>query len=148
MTQKTSPKLGGASQATRPLVSVIIATRNRAALLGRALDSVFSQWGLGVEFDLDVIVVDDASTDSTATVVAEYPQVRYLRLSTQRGVSAARNAGIEASRGTFVCFLDDDDVWLPGRLRLQLPVLERHPEAGAVYSQVLNTYSGETDPSP
>jgi glycosyltransferase involved in cell wall biosynthesis len=127
---------------------VIIPTRNRAALLQRALDSVFSQWGLGVEFDLDVIVVDDGSTDSTAAVLAEFTEVRCLRLSSHRGASAARNAGIEASRGTFVCFLDDDDVWLPGRLRLQIPVLERHPEAGAVYSQVLNTYSGETDPSP
>src|SRR5262249_21279850 len=88
VTRASSCDLGKHSLSARPLVSVIIATRNRAALLGRALDSVFSQWGLGVEFDLDVIVVDDASTDSTATVVAEYPQLRYLRLSTQRGVSA------------------------------------------------------------
>ena len=132
---------------TQPLVSVIIPTRNRAALLERALESVFSQWGLGVEFDLDVIVVDDGCTDSTAAVLAEFPEVRCVRLSSHRGASAARNAGIEASRGTFVCFLDDDDVWLPGRLRLQIRVLERHPEAGAVYSQVLNTYSGKTYPS-
>ena len=93
----------------RPLVSVIIATRNRAALLARALDSVFSQWGLGVEFDLDVIVVDDASTDSTATVVVGYPQVRYLRLSTNRGVSAAGFAilpqlGPASSFGPWLCY--------------------------------------------
>jgi glycosyltransferase involved in cell wall biosynthesis len=126
---------------------VIIPTHNRAALLQRALDSVFSQWGLGVEFDLDVIIVDDGSTDSTAAVVAEFSQVRCLRLSSQRGASAARNAGIKTSRGAFICFLDDDDVWLPGRLRLQLPVLQRHPKAGAVYSQVLNTDSGKAYPS-
>src|SRR6266852_4088374 len=120
----------------RPLISVVIPTRNRAALLARALDSVFAQYGIGEQFDLEVIVVDDGSTDSTATVVGEYAQVRCLRLSTHRGVSAARNAGIEASRGAFICFLDDDDVWLPGRLRLQIPVFKRHPEAGAVYSQV------------
>jgi glycosyltransferase involved in cell wall biosynthesis len=131
----------------RPLVSVIIPTHNRAALLQRALDSIFSQWGLGVEFDLETIVVDDGSMDSTAAVLAEFPQARYLRLSSHRGASAARNAGIEASHGTFICFLDDDDVWLPGRLRLQVPILERHPKAGAVYSQVLSTDSGKTDPS-
>jgi glycosyltransferase involved in cell wall biosynthesis len=132
----------------RPLVSVIIATHNRAGLLGRALESVFTQDRLGEQFDVEVIVVDDCSTDSTPDVVREYSQVRYLRLSTRRGVSGARNAGIEASRGAFICFLDDDDVWLPGRLKLQLPVFERHPEAGAVYSQVFHTQSGKAYPEP
>src|SRR5216684_9137356 len=132
----------------RPLVSVIIPTRNRAALLARALDSVFSQYGLGEQFDLEVIVVDDGSTDSTATVVGEYAQVRCLHFSTSREVAAARNAGIEASRGAFICFLDDDDVWLPGRLKLQIPVFNHHPEAGAVYSQVFDTHTGKAYPAP
>jgi glycosyltransferase involved in cell wall biosynthesis len=131
----------------RPLISVIIPTRNRAALLARALDSVFSQYGLGEQFDLEVIVVDDGSTDATATVVGEYAQVRCLRFSTNQGVAAARNAGIEASRGAFICFLDDDDVWLPGRLKLQLPALRRHPEAGAVYSQVFDAHDGKPYPA-
>src|SRR6516162_9246773 len=130
----------------RPLVSVIIPTRNRAALLQRALDTVFAQWGLGTEFDLEAIVVDDGSTDSTAAVLVGFPQVRCVRLSRHGGASAARNAGIEASQGDFICFLDDDDVWLPGRLRLQIPVLERHPEAGAVYSHVLNMITGKPFP--
>ena len=68
----------------RPEVSVIIPTRNRAPLLARALDSVFSQEGLGDQFDLEAIVVDDGSTDATTAVVREYAQVRYLRLSTPR----------------------------------------------------------------
>src|SRR5712691_3895396 len=131
----------------RPLVSVIIPTRNRAALLARALDSVFSQYGLGEQFDLEVIVVDDGSTDATAAVVAEYAQVRYVRLPTNRGVAAARNAGIEASRGAFICFLDDDDVWLAGRLKLQIPAFRRHPEAGAVYSQVFDAHDGRAYPA-
>jgi glycosyltransferase involved in cell wall biosynthesis len=131
----------------RPLISVVIPTRNRAALLTRALDSVFSQYGLGEQFDLEVIVVDDGSTDSTATVVGEYAQVRCLHFSTSRGVAAARNAGIESSRGAFICFLDDDDVWLPGRLKLQIPAFKRHPEAGAVYSQVFDAHDGKAYPA-
>jgi len=131
----------------RPLISVIIPTHNRAALLARALDSVFSQYGLGEQFDLEVIVVDDGSTDATATVVGEYAQVRCLRFSTNQGVAAARNAGIEAGRGAFICFLDDDDVWLPGRLKLQLPAFRRHPDAGAVYSQVFDARDGKPYPA-
>src|SRR5258708_2992648 len=130
----------------RPEVSVIIPTRNRAPLLARALDSVFSQEGLGDQFDLEAIVVDDGSTDATTAVVREYAQVRYLRLSTPGGASGGRNGGIKASRGAYICFLDDDDVWLPGRLKLQIPVLERHPEAGAVYSQVFHTLTGTAYP--
>jgi glycosyltransferase involved in cell wall biosynthesis len=121
----------------RALVSVIIPTRNRAALLPRALDSVCSQEGSGHGFDQEVIVVDDASSDPTPAVVRRYPDVRYLRLATRRGPAAARNAGIAASRGTVVAFLDDDDMWLPHRLRTQLPLLEGHPEVGAVFGQAL-----------
>jgi glycosyltransferase involved in cell wall biosynthesis len=128
-----------------PLVSVIIPTRNRAALLDRALDSVLAQEGLGKLFELDVIVVDDGSTDSTIDVVRRYPQVRHM-VSHHRGVAGTRNIGIQASRGRFVCFLDDDDVWLPKRLKLQIPALERHTEAGAVYSQVFHTETGKAYP--
>jgi glycosyltransferase involved in cell wall biosynthesis len=125
----------------KPLVSVIIPTHNRATLLPTALDSVYVQEGIGEQFDLEVIVVDDASTDSTPDIVRRsYPSARYIRLPKNRGVSGARNSGLAASQGAFVAFLDDDDVWLPHRLRAQLPVLERHPEAGAVYSQVYYSY--------
>jgi glycosyltransferase involved in cell wall biosynthesis len=121
----------------RPLVSVIIPTHNRATVLPKALDSVYAQQGIGKQFDLEVIVVDDASTDTTPTVVQHsYAAARYIRLTKNRGLAGARNAGLVVTQGAFVAFLDDDDVWLPHRLQVQLPVLERHPEAGAVYSQV------------
>ena len=125
----------------KPLVSVIIPTHNRATLLPTALDSVYGQKGIGEQFDLEVIVVDDASTDSTSDIVRQsYPSARYICLAKNRGVSGARNSGLAASQGRFVAFIDDDDVWLAHRLQAQLPVLERHPEAGAVYSQVSYSY--------
>src|SRR5579864_7714251 len=135
----------------RPLVSTIIPTHNRAALLPRALDSVYAQEGIGELFDQEVIVVDDASTDRTFEVVQRYPYVRYVRLAaprreSSRGASAAQNAGIRASRGTLLAFLHDDDMWLPHRLSVQVAMLASHPEAGAVYSQEVDPSSGRAGP--
>ncbi len=123
----------------RPSVSAIIATHNRAELVSEALDSIFAQQGLGKQFDVEVVVVDDASTDNTPQVVARYPEVRLIRFAVNRGQAAARNAGINSSSGTYVAFLDDDDVWLPGKLSSQVAALEAHPEAGVAYSQFIIT---------
>jgi glycosyltransferase involved in cell wall biosynthesis len=138
-----------ATPRSTPLVSVVIPTHNRAELLRRALDSVYAQEGLGRQFELEVIVVDDASTDHTAEVVRRYESVRYVRVGTNRGAAAARNAGIATSTGTHLAFLDDDDVWLPHRLRLHVPVLEHSAEVGVVYGQHV-TKKGDVfyDPFP
>jgi hypothetical protein len=132
----------------KPTVSVIIPTHNRSHLVSHALDSVFAQEGAGMRFDLEVIVVDDASTDGTAEVIARYPRVRYIRLATCHGVSGARNAGIAASRGPYVAFLDDDDVWGPTKLSLQVAALEAHPDAGVAYGQVLIAGAGRQSVFP
>lgn len=124
---------------TRPSVTAIIPTHNRAELLRDALDSIFAQEGRGQQFDLDVVVVDDASTDHTPQVVSQYPEARSVRLPVNQGVSAARNAGIDRSSGTYLAFLDDDDVWLPRKLSSQVAALEAHPEAGVAYSQFIIT---------
>jgi glycosyltransferase involved in cell wall biosynthesis len=125
------------NDATRPLVSAILPTHNRAQLLSRAIDSILAQEGRGTQFDLDITVVDDASSDGTPEVMRRYPAVRYIRLETRRGASAARNVGIKSSTGTYVAFQDDDDVWFPEKLRVQTEALERHPEVGVVYGQSL-----------
>jgi glycosyltransferase involved in cell wall biosynthesis len=122
--------------AVRPLVSVVIPTFNRVATLREALDSVYSQEAIGDVFDLEVIVADDASTDTTADVARDYP-LRYVRLEKNAGASAARNAGIRASRGTYIAMLDDDDLWMPHRLRAHVPQLEMRPDVRVVYGQVL-----------
>jgi glycosyltransferase involved in cell wall biosynthesis len=127
--------------ATRPTVSVIIPTRNRSRLLRNALDSVEAQEGRGDVFDLEVLVVDDASVDDTPDVVRRYPSVRYIRLETNQGPAAARNRALRGSTGAYVALLDDDDSYLPHRLRIHVEALEANPEYGAVYGQL--QYEGE-----
>jgi GT2 family glycosyltransferase len=108
-----------------PVVSVILPTYNRAWSLKAAIDSVLNQ---DVEHT-ELIVVDDGSTDDTGQLVATYGQrLRYLRQD-NRGVSAARNTGIRAARGSLIALLDSDDEWLPGKLSAQLNYFEAHPEA-------------------
>jgi glycosyltransferase involved in cell wall biosynthesis len=113
--------------------SLIIPTFNHARFLGAAIDSALTQT-LGA---VDVIVVDDGSTDETPAVLERYAgRVRVLR-QPNRGLSAARNAGLAAARGTFVAFLDADDIMAPTKLAAQLAVLERSPAIGWTYCDVL-----------
>ncbi len=101
-----------------PVVSVILTTHNRARLIGRSLRSVLAQ----THRDLEVLVVDDASTDDTESVVNAFgdPRVRYVRRSVNGGPPAARNEGLRLARGEFVAFQDDDDEWFLDKLELQL----------------------------
>jgi glycosyltransferase involved in cell wall biosynthesis len=109
-------------------------TRNRARLLRTALESVQAQEALGEKFDVQIIVVDDASTDETARVCRRF-DVCYVRHDSTRGAAAAYNTGLSEVSGSYVGFLDDDDLWLPHNLRQQIRVLEEHPEASLVYGQ-------------
>jgi glycosyltransferase involved in cell wall biosynthesis len=110
-------------------VSVIIPTYNYAPFLGEAIDSALAQ----TRAALEVIVVDDGSTDSTPEVLAAYgDRIRVVRQK-NRGVAAARNAGIAAARGEYVAFLDSDDAWYPRKLELQLPRLEADRGLGLVH---------------
>jgi hypothetical protein len=108
-------------------VSLIIPTFNRPHLLPRCVESALAA-GAGVE----VIVVDDASTDATAEVCRGLEGVSYVRLERNQGVAGARNVGLLASTSEFVAFLDDDDLRLPGSLDLQLALIEAAPEAAFV----------------
>ena len=113
-------------------VSVVIPAHNAARFLRDAIDSVLDQEAL-----LEVLVVDDGSTDDTATIAAGYgPPVRCLSQPNQ-GVAVARNLGIEASRGGLVAFLDADDTWLPSKLARQVAALVGQPDHGLCYSAFL-----------
>jgi glycosyltransferase involved in cell wall biosynthesis len=108
-----------------PKISAIVPAYNRSATVARAMESILSQ---RLE-DLEVILVDDGSTDATAALVEGLgdPRVRILAHGENRGAAAARNSGIRAARGEFLAFLDSDDEWLPGKLELQLRRLEESP---------------------
>lgn len=110
-----------------PLVSVIIPTHNRGQFLDDAIQSALNQsWPHS-----EIIVVDDGSTDDTRERVLAYgPPVRYLYQPNQ-GAGAARNTGIAHSRGEYIAFLDDDDIWLPQKLERQVGALVTDPDAVA-----------------
>ncbi len=115
-----------------PSVSVVITTHNRARLLPRAIESAQNAGP-----DLEVIVVDDCSTDETPDVCANIRRIRYVRLSSNQGLAAARNVGIAESRSEFIAFLDDDDLRLPGSLDKQLHALRADNAFAFCYGQVL-----------
>jgi len=109
-----------------PKISVILPTFNRAATLPMACQSVLDQ-SFG---DLELIIVDDGSSDDTAAVVGALgdERVRYIRQETNGGAASARNKGLEAAKGEFIAFQDSDDMWLPGKLAAQLAQFETLPD--------------------
>jgi len=115
----------------RPFVSILIDTYNHERFIDQAVTSVLEQRGLSPK-EMDVIVVDDGSTDNTAAVVRKFaPRVRYIGKA-NGGQASAFNAGIPEMRGEICSFLDGDDWWTPNKLCVALEQLERNPDIGAV----------------
>ena len=108
-----------------PFVSVIIPTHNRSWILKEAVDSVLDQKNCAFE----LIVVDDGSTDDTPELLRSYGDRLIAVRQNNRGVSAARNAGIRRASGSLIAFLDSDDCWLPGKLQAQAAFFEGRPDA-------------------
>lgn len=105
-------------------ISVIIPTHNRTATLGRAIQSVLDQTFPALE----IIVVDDASTDNTPHILKKYSgKIRIIINETNQGVSYARNVGIQEARGDWLAFLDSDDQWAPTKLERQKQFHDSHP---------------------
>jgi glycosyltransferase involved in cell wall biosynthesis len=118
------------SIADRPLVSVVIPVYTGSPYLLETLESVLSQTYRRVE----VIVVDDGSTDGSGEVAQRFaPVVRYV-YQPHAGIGAARNQGLEEARGTLLVFCDADDVMVRDRLELQVGALEEHPDVDIVYA--------------
>jgi glycosyltransferase involved in cell wall biosynthesis len=133
----TALRDAGSQPARRPDISVVVCTYNRATKLPRSLEALSRQT---VGERAEVIVVDDGSTDTTAQVAGAY-EVRLLRHAGNRGLAAARNTGVQASRAPIVAFTDDDCVPAPDWLELLLRVYER-PEVLAVGGTVSPLQTG------
>jgi glycosyltransferase involved in cell wall biosynthesis len=115
-----------------PKVSVIIPTYNCARYVAQAVESALGQ----TYSDLEVIVLDDGSTDNTPAVMRQYEgKVRYIRQE-NRGLPAARNRAIKASSGEYIALLDADDWWEPNKLSEQVPVLDGDPDLCLIYSDL------------
>ena len=116
------------------VVSVVIPTFNRAQKVVRAVSSVFSQ----TFADVEIIVVDDGSTDGTKKAVEQFgDRVTYVAHSSNLGVSAARNTGIKKSNTPLIAFLDSDDHWFPEKLAVQVGFFNAHPETVACQTEEL-----------
>ena len=110
---------------SRPIVTAVIPTYNRGWTLAEAVESVLAQ-----DYPaLELIVVDDGSTDDTPSILADYgSRIRVIRQE-NRGVSAARNRGIADANGEYIAFLDSDDLWRPGKISSQVTFFQSHREA-------------------
>jgi len=121
--------------AERPLVSVVVTAYNYAEFLAGAVRSVLGQ----TYPHFEIILVDDGSTDSTpeiARALAADPRISYIRQE-NAGQAAAKNRGVTGARGDLIAFLDADDLWMPQKLSRQVPLFERDPGVGVVFSRAL-----------
>jgi len=126
----TAPTPAHAASAQLAL-TIVIPVYNGERYLADAIQSVLDQ----TYQNFEVILVDDGSTDGSAVVAKRFGEaIRYVHQA-NGGVCKARNTGIAVARGTYLAFLDQDDLWLPEKLAVQVAYLDSHPEVGAVYCQ-------------
>jgi glycosyltransferase involved in cell wall biosynthesis len=125
---------------TKPSVSAIIPVFNGERTIARAIDSALAQRFDG---EVEIIVVNDGSTDATAEILRGYRDRIIVVTQTGRGVAAARNAGVARSKGELVAFLDADDEWLPSKLARLTEELDSDPSCGLAYSDVIVVDEGK-----
>ena len=132
--EKARVSIIGNSEMNSPTVSIVMPTYNRADLLPGTLESILSQ----SYDDFELLIVDDGSHDNTEEIIREIQKedhrVRYLRLDENRGIGFARNAGLQHASGKYIALADSDDLWLPGKLKFQVEIMENHREIDILFS--------------
>lgn len=121
------------------MISVVIPAYNAEPFIGATLESVLAQ----TSGELEVIVVDDGSTDRTHDVVSSFSPRVNLVTGPRQGVSAARNTGVRRSIGSYIAFMDHDDLWEPGKIARQAAVLNADPHVALVFTQALVEKNGQ-----
>jgi glycosyltransferase involved in cell wall biosynthesis len=127
--------------ASPPLVSVVIPVFNGERYLAESIESVFAQ----TRDDLELILVDDGSTDGSREIAGRYDAT--LLLQDRGGPGVARNLGVAHARGKYLAFLDHDDVWVPEKLEWQLDLLASDPAIDLLFGHVQNFVSPDLDPA-
>ena len=123
----------GSGSAARPMVSVVMPSYNVARFVDEAIESVLGQ----THADLELIVVDDGSSDETVDVVRRYaPPVQLVTLAHTGMPGLVRNRGLERATGQLIAFLDADDAWMKEKLEMQVEYLRRHPEVDLVHTNL------------
>jgi len=125
----------------RPLVSIIVPVYNGERYLAEAIESALAQTYRPIE----IIVVDDGSTDRTADVARTFSETVRYYYQPNSGSGAARNTGIQKARGSFLAFIDADDLWVKEKLSLQMPALESETALDMVFGYVSHFYSPDMD---
>ncbi len=112
------------------LISVIIPAYNRGYVIEEALDSIFNQGISGIQ----VIVIDDGSTDDTAQIIQKYPAEITYHYQENQGPSVARNTGLALAKGSYISFLDSDDIFEPKKFEKELKLFQQYPEVETIIS--------------
>jgi GT2 family glycosyltransferase len=121
-----------------PLVSVMMPTYNNGRYIGQAIESIYAQNYKNIE----VIVIDDGSTDNTKEIIKKYQDIKYFYIE-HKGISLARNIALEKSKGEYIAFCDSDDYWLPEKLNTQMQYFKDHPDCEIVFTKYENFFEDE-----
>jgi glycosyltransferase involved in cell wall biosynthesis len=126
-------------------VSVIIPTYNGSRSIERCIQSVIRQDGAGHAFNLEIIIVDDRSTDTIRDILRQYPGIRFLQTREHTGgPNAGKNIGLQNASGDYIAFIDQDDEWLPSKLQCQVDAAEKSSVVFCDY-QIKDTITGKCD---